>query len=265
MENNTNNAKQPYRRPQTDSIDAIKGLLGQMETQIRDARRVPVVNLSMIDGGEFMNIISELRTQISGAFAQAESIVSQESEIVSKARAQADQIADQAEMQVKKAQEEKDRILKEAENERSTILNDAQAAYDARIAQAEQDAQAMVAREEIVRRAEEAVRRAAVDRDEIILDTQKRAQQIIEEAQRSGQAIYKQATEEADKAVSGAVAAVKSYSLAFDQDADKLVEVLRGAQTLVDLLNESGERLGSFAQDMAERRDRLLHPEYFEE
>ena len=61
------------------------------------------------------------------------------------------------------------------------------------------------------------------------------------------------------------MAAVRSYSLAFDQDADKLVEVLRGAQTLVDLLNESGERLGSFAQDMAERRDRLLHPEYFEE
>ena len=267
MESNTTqeNAKKAYKRPETDSIDAIKAILGRMEGQIRDARKVPVVNLSMIDGGEFMNLISELRARLTDAFAQAEGIVAQQAEIITSARNQANEVADQADMQVKKALEDKDRILKEAEEQRSAVLTDAQKEYDARLAKADQDANALVAREEIVRRAEEAVRRAAVDRDEIVLDTQKRAQQIIEDAQRDGQAIYKQAPEEEDKAVSGAVAAVKSYSLAFDNDANKLVETLRSMQTLVDLLNESGERLGGFAQEMAERRDRLLHPEYFEE
>jgi len=272
MENNTtreNPQTQPARANELDRLNTIKHLIDEIEYRINNAQKIPLTGTSIISGGALLDLTGRIRTELVGAFSQAEGIVAQEGRILSEARAKADHIANQAEMEVEKANEARARILKEAEDERSAVLERAQAEYDEKIALA-------LNRENIVKQAREEVDRCAVKGEEIVLDAQKQAEQIIKDAHESAQqilaegqrradALYNQASSQADKAVSGAVAAINAYSIAFDNDAGKIVDTLQNVKVLVDLLNESGERLGGFAQDMAQRRDRLLHPEYFEE
>ena len=186
-----------------DSIGQARRVIDQLEARINDARRVPMSKtLSIVDAGELIDLIGQLRIVLPHTVVQAQAILEQQKQILGDAKAEADRTADKADeiytTTVEKAkqfeQEVKDaydkQIRQKAQEDSNAIIEDANTRANQIIFSAQQQSQKLVDDNEITRRA------------------QAYAVETRERAEKDADSIYNQACAQVDKMLSGAAAAL---------------------------------------------------------
>ena len=189
-----------------DSIGQARRVIDQLEARINDARRVPMSKtLSIVDTGELIDLIGQLRIVLPHTVVQAQAILEQQKQILGDAKAEADRTADKAdeiytttvekakqfEQEVKADADAYDKqIRQKAQEDSSAIIEDANTRANQIIFSAQQQSQKLVDDNEITRRA------------------QAYAVETRERAEKDADSIYNQACAQVDKMLSGAAAAL---------------------------------------------------------
>lgn len=189
-----------------DSIGQARRVIDQLEARINDARRVPMSKtLSIVDTGELIDLIGQLRIVLPHTVVQAQAILEQQKQILGDAKAEADRTADKAdeiytttvekakqfEQEVKADADAYDKqIRQKAQEDSNAIIEDANTRANQIIFSAQQQSQKLVEDNEITRRA------------------QAYAVETRERAEKDADSIYNQACVQVDKMLSGAAAAL---------------------------------------------------------
>ena len=189
-----------------DSIGQARRVIDQLEARINDARRVPMSKtLSIVDTGELIDLIGQLRIVLPHTVVQAQAILEQQKQILGDAKAEADRTADKAdeiytttvekakqfEQEVKADADAYDKqIRQKAQEDSNAIIEDANTRAEQIIFSAQQQSQKLVEDNEITRRA------------------QAYAVETRERAEKDADSIYNQACVQVDKMLSGAAAAL---------------------------------------------------------
>ena len=189
-----------------DSIGQARRVIDQLEARINDARRVPMSKtLSIVDAGELIDLIGQLRIVLPHTVVQAQAILEQQKQILGDAKAEADRTADKAdeiytttvekakqfEQEVKADADAYDKqIRQKAQEDSNAIIEDANTRANQIIFSAQQQSQKLVDDNEITRRA------------------QAYAVETRERAEKDADSIYNQACVQVDKMLSGAAAAL---------------------------------------------------------
>lgn len=189
-----------------DSIGQARRVIDQLEARINDARRVPMSKtLSIVDAGELIDLIGQLRIVLPHTVVQAQAILEQQKQILGDAKAEADRTADKAdeiytttvekakqfEQEVKADADAYDKqIRQKAQEDSNAIIEDANTRANQIIFSAQQQSQKLVEDNEITRRA------------------QAYAVETRERAEKDADSIYNQACVQVDKMLSGAAAAL---------------------------------------------------------
>lgn len=189
-----------------DSIGQARRVIDQLEARINDARRVPMSKtLSIVDTGELIDLIGQLRIALPHTVVQAQAILEQQKQILGDAKAEADRTADKAdeiytttvekakqfEQEVKADADAYDKqIRQKAQEDSNAIIEDANTRANQIIFSAQQQSQKLVDDNEITRRA------------------QAYAVETRERAEKDADSIYNQACAQVDKMLSGAAAAL---------------------------------------------------------
>ena len=170
-----------------DSIGQARRVIDQLEARINDARRVPMSKtLSIVDAGELIDLIGQLRIVLPHTVVQAQAILEQQKQILGEAKAEADRTADKAdeiytttvekakqfEQEVKADADAYDKqIRQKAQEDSNAIIEDANTRANQIIFSAQQQSQKLVDDNEITRRAQayavETRERAEKDADSI--------------------------------------------------------------------------------------------------
>ena len=189
-----------------DSIGQARRVIDQLEARINDARRVPMSKtLSIVDAGELIDLIGQLRIVLPHTVVQAQAILEQQKQILGDAKAEADRTAD-------KADEIYTTTVEKAKQFEQEVKADADA-YDKQIRQkAQEDSSAIVAdantrAEQIIFSAQQQSQKL-VDDNEITRRAQAYAVETRERAEKDADSIYNQACAQVDKMLSGAAAAL---------------------------------------------------------
>ena len=189
-----------------DSIGQARRVIDQLEARINDARRVPMSKtLSIVDTGELIDLIGQLRIVLPHTVVQAQAILEQQKQILGDAKAEADRTAD-------KADEIYTTTVEKAKQFEQEVKADADA-YDKQIRQkAQEDSSAIVAdantrAEQIIFSAQQQSQKL-VDDNEITRRAQAYAVETRERAEKDADSIYNQACVQVDKMLSGAAAAL---------------------------------------------------------
>ena len=189
-----------------DSIGQARRVIDQLEARINDARRVPMSKtLSIVDAGELIDLIGQLRIVLPHTVVQAQAILEQQKQILGEAKAEADRTAD-------KADEIYTTTVEKAKQFEQEVKADADA-YDKQIRQkAQEDSSAIVAdantrAEQIIFSAQQQSQKL-VDDNEITRRAQAYAVETRERAEKDADSIYNQACAQVDKMLSGAAAAL---------------------------------------------------------
>ena len=173
-----------------DSIGQARRVIDQLEARINDARRVPMSKtLSIVDTGELIDLIGQLRIVLPHTVVQAQA---------DRTADKADEIytttvekAKQFEQEVKADADAYDKqIRQKAQEDSSAIVADANTRAEQIIFNAQQQSQKLVEDNEITRRA------------------QAYAVETRERAEKDADSIYNQACVQVDKMLSGAAAAL---------------------------------------------------------
>ena len=189
-----------------DSIGQARRVIDQLEARINDARRVPMSKtLSIVDTGELIDLIGQLRIVLPHTVVQAQAILEQQKQILGDAKAEADRTADKADdiytTPVEKAKQFEQEVKADAD------------AYDKQIRQkAQEDSSAIVAdantrAEQIIFNAQQQSQKLVED-NEITRRAQAYAVETRERAEKDADSIYNQACVQVDKMLSGAAAAL---------------------------------------------------------
>ena len=189
-----------------DSIGQARRVIDQLEARINDARRVPMSKtLSIVDTGELIDLIGQLRIVLPHTVVQAQAILEQQKQILGDAKAEADRTAD-------KADEIYTTTVEKAKQFEQEVKADADA-YDKQIRQkAQEDSSAIVA--DANTRAEQIIFNAQQQSQKLVEDNEstRRAQayavETRERAEKDADSIYNQACVQVDKMLSGAAAAL---------------------------------------------------------
>ena len=189
-----------------DSIGQARRVIDQLEARINDARRVPMSKtLSIVDTGELIDLIGQLRIVLPHTVVQAQAILEQQKQILGDAKAEADRTAD-------KADEIYTTTVEKAKQFEQEVKADADA-YDKQIRQkAQEDSSAIVA--DANTRAEQIIFNAQQQSQKLVEDNEitRRAQAYAvgtrERAEKDADSIYNQACVQVDKMLSGAAAAL---------------------------------------------------------
>ena len=189
-----------------DSIGQARRVIDQLEARINDARRVPMSKtLSIVDAGELIDLIGQLRIVLPHTVVQAQAILEQQKQILGDAKAEADRTAD-------KADEIYTTTVEKAKQFEQEVKADADA-YDKQIRQkAQEDSNAII--EDANTRANQIIFSAKqqsqklVDDNEITRRAQAYAVETRERAEKDADSIYNQACAQVDKMLSGAAAAL---------------------------------------------------------
>ena len=169
-----------------DSIGQARRVIDQLEARINDARRVPMSKtLSIVDTGELIDLIGQLRIVLPHTVVQAQAILEQQKQILGDAKAEADRTADKADADAYDKQ-----IRQKAQEDSNAIIEDANTRANQIIFSAQQQSQKLVDDNEITRRA------------------QAYAVETRERAEKDADSIYNQACVQVDKMLSGAAAAL---------------------------------------------------------
>ena len=189
-----------------DSIGQARRVIDQLEARINDARRVPMSKtLSIVDTGELIDLIGQLRIVLPHTVVQAQAILEQQKQILGDAKAEADRTAD-------KADEIYTTTVEKAKQFEQEVKADADA-YDKQIRQkAQEDSSAIVAdantrAEQIIFNAQQQSQKLVED-NEITRRAQAYAVETRERAEKDADSIYNQACVQVDKMLSGAAAAL---------------------------------------------------------
>lgn len=189
-----------------DSIGQARRVIDQLEARINDARRVPMSKtLSIVDTGELIDLIGQLRIVLPHTVVQAQAILEQQKQILGEAKAEADRTAD-------KADEIYTTTVEKAKQFEQEVKADADA-YDKQIRQkAQEDSSAIVAdantrAEQIIFNAQQQSQKLVED-NEITRRAQAYAVETRERAEKDADSIYNQACVQVDKMLSGAAAAL---------------------------------------------------------
>lgn len=189
-----------------DSIGQARRVIDQLEARINDARRVPMSKtLSIVDTGELIDLIGQLRIVLPHTVVQAQAILEQQKQILGEAKAEADRTAD-------KADEIYTTTVEKAKQFEQEVKADADA-YDKQIRQkAQEDSSAIVAdantrAEQIIFSAQQQSQKLVED-NEITRRAQAYAVETRERAEKDADSIYNQACVQVDKMLSGAAAAL---------------------------------------------------------
>lgn len=189
-----------------DSIGQARRVIDQLEARINDARRVPMSKtLSIVDAGELIDLIGQLRIVLPHTVVQAQAILEQQKQILGDAKAEADRTAD-------KADEIYTTTVEKAKQFEQEVKADADA-YDKQIRQkAQEDSSAIVAdantrAEQIIFSAQQQSQKLVED-NEITRRAQAYAVETRERAEKDADSIYNQACAQVDKMLSGAAAAL---------------------------------------------------------
>lgn len=189
-----------------DSIGQARRVIDQLEARINDARRVPMSKtLSIMDTGELIDLIGQLRIVLPHTVVQAQAILEQQKQILGEAKAEADRTAD-------KADEIYTTTVEKAKQFEQEVKADADA-YDKQIRQkAQEDSSAIVAdantrAEQIIFNAQQQSQKLVED-NEITRRAQAYAVETRERAEKDADSIYNQACVQVDKMLSGAAAAL---------------------------------------------------------
>ena len=189
-----------------DSIGQARRVIDQLEARINDARRVPMSKtLSIVDAGELIDLIGQLRIVLPHTVVQAQAILEQQKQILGEAKAEADRTAD-------KADEIYTTTVEKAKQFEQEVKADADA-YDKQIRQkAQEDSSAIVAdantrAEQIIFNAQQQSQKLVED-NEITRRAQAYAVETRERAEKDADSIYNQACAQVDKMLSGAAAAL---------------------------------------------------------
>ena len=189
-----------------DSIGQARRVIDQLEARINDARRVPMSKtLSIVDAGELIDLIGQLRNVLPHTVVQAQAILEQQKQILGEAKAEADRTAD-------KADEIYTTTVEKAKQFEQEVKADADA-YDKQIRQkAQEDSSAIVAdantrAEQIIFNAQQQSQKLVED-NEITRRAQAYAVETRERAEKDADSIYNQACVQVDKMLSGAAAAL---------------------------------------------------------
>ena len=145
-----------------DSIGQARRVIDQLEARINDARRVPMSKtLSIVDAGELIDLIGQLRIVLPHTVVQAQAILEQQKQILGDAKAEADRTAD-------KADEIYTTTVEKAKQFEQEVKADADA-YDKQIRQkAQEDSNAII---------EDANTRA----NQIIFSAQQQSQKLVDD------------------------------------------------------------------------------------
>lgn len=189
-----------------DSIGQARRVIDQLEARINDARRVPMSKtLSIVDTGELIDLIGQLRIVLPHTVVQAQAILEQQKQILGDAKAEADRTAD-------KADEIYTTTVEKAKQFEQEVKADADA-YDKQIRQkAQEDSNAII--EDANTRAEQIIFNAQQQSQKLVEDNEitRRAQayavETRERAEKDADSIYNQACVQVDKMLSGAAAAL---------------------------------------------------------
>lgn len=189
-----------------DSIGQARRVIDQLEARINDARRVPMSKtLSIVDAGELIDLIGQLRIVLPHTVVQAQAILEQQKQILGEAKAEADRTAD-------KADEIYTTTVEKAKQFEQEVKADADA-YDKQIRQkAQEDSNAII--EDANTRAEQIIFNAQQQSQKLVEDNEitRRAQayavETRERAEKDADSIYNQACVQVDKMLSGAAAAL---------------------------------------------------------
>lgn len=189
-----------------DSIGQARRVIDQLEARINDARRVPMSKtLSIVDAGELIDLIGQLRIVLPHTVVQAQAILEQQKQILGDAKAEADRTAD-------KADEIYTTTVEKAKQFEQEVKADADA-YDKQIRQkAQEDSSAIIAdantrAEQIIFNAQQQSQKLVED-NEITRRAQAYAVETRERAEKDADSIYNQACAQVDKMLSGAAAAL---------------------------------------------------------
>lgn len=189
-----------------DSIGQARRVIDQLEARINDARRVPMSKtLSIVDAGELIDLIGQLRIVLPHTVVQAQAILEQQKQILGEAKAEADRTAD-------KADEIYTTTVEKAKQFEQEVKADADA-YDKQIRQkAQEDSNAIIAdantrANQIIFSAQQQSQKL-VDDNEITRRAQAYAVETRERAEKDADSIYNQACAQVDKMLSGAAAAL---------------------------------------------------------
>ena len=189
-----------------DSIGQARRVIDQLGARINDARRVPMSKtLSIVDTGELIDLIGQLRIVLPHTVVQAQAILEQQKQILGDAKAEADRTAD-------KADEIYTTTVEKAKQFEQEVKADADA-YDKQIRQkAQEDSSAIVAdantrAEQIIFNAQQQSQKLVED-NEITRRAQAYAVETRERAEKDADSIYNQACVQVDKMLSGAAAAL---------------------------------------------------------
>ena len=189
-----------------DSIGQARRVIDQLEARINDARRVPMSKtLSIVDTGELIDLIGQLRIVLPHTVVQAQAILEQQKQILGEAKAEADRTAD-------KADEIYTTTVEKAKQFEQEVKADADA-YDKQIRQkAQEDSSAIVAdantrAEQVIFNAQQQSQKLVED-NEITRRAQAYAVETRERAEKDADSIYNQACVQVDKMLSGAAAAL---------------------------------------------------------
>ena len=189
-----------------NSIGQARRVIDQLEARINDARRVPMSKtLSIVDTGELIDLIGQLRIVLPHTVVQAQAILEQQKQILGDAKAEADRTAD-------KADEIYTTTVEKAKQFEQEVKADADA-YDKQIRQkAQEDSSAIVAdantrAEQIIFNAQQQSQKLVED-NEITRRAQAYAVETRERAEKDADSIYNQACVQVDQMLSGAAAAL---------------------------------------------------------
>ena len=189
-----------------DSIGQARRVIDELEARINDARRVPMSKtLSIIDTGELIDLIGQLRIVLPHTVVQAQAILDERKKILGEAKEEAKASMGQADAYYTEKVESAKRFEQDVKMEAD--------AYDKQIRQkAQEDSNAIIAdantrAEQIVFNAQQQAQKLVED-NEITRRAQAYAVETRERAEKDADSIYNQACVQVDKMLSGAAAAL---------------------------------------------------------
>ena len=189
-----------------DSIGQARRVIDELEARINDARRVPMSKtLSIIDTGELIDLIGQLRIVLPHTVVQAQAILDERKKILGEAKEEAKASMGKADAYYTEKVENAKRFEPDVKMEAD--------AYDKQIRQkAQEDSNAIIAdantrAEQIVFNAQQQAQKLVED-NEITRRAQAYAVETRERAEKDADSIYNQACVQVDKMLSGAAAAL---------------------------------------------------------
>lgn len=202
-----------------DSVMNTYRTIDRVEEKLNSSSRVPFRNnLSMVDVGDLLDLLSQLRSELPAAVKEAVDVLAQKQEIEATAKQRALEMttnaSTQAQETIRRADEQAKTTVESAQQRANEIEQQSRATAERILMQANNEAQMRTEESEIVRRANV------------------RAKEIYDQVQLDVDGIYKTAYTQVNKMLSGATAALNRSAMELAGLRDQLLNPNNGDQSV---------------------------------